>query len=302
MIDANKKARTEDGIPVATAGTAPPPADNLAPAALEGFVQDDVSRPVSNLMPCYSRHTPSAIIVAGDGTDRTDAMRRLSSGRIFGAAAVWVGTKADQDRVYEMMMESNKAAKKYDSGPQKVYFRVTDENNWPTHPYGVTLNIGAGAASSPSKGLKRKKAPVSVIDPDRNRHERVDNLAPRALEGFVQDDVSRPISNLMPCYSRRTPSAIIVAGDGTDRTDAMRRLTSGRIFGAAAVWVGTKAYQDRVYEIMMESNKAAKKYDSGPQKDYCRVTDEKNWPTHPYGVTLNMGLQRKKSPGSAIVK
>ena len=93
-----------------------------------------------------------------------------------------------------------------------------------------------------------------------------------------------------------------MAGDGTDRTDAMRRLTSGRIFGAAAVWVGTKAYQDRVYEIMMESNKAAKKYDSGPQKDYCRVTDEKNWPTHPYGVTLNMGLQRKKSPGSAIVK
>ena len=135
MIDANKKARTEDRIPVAATGTAPPSVDNLPPPALEGFVQDDVSGPVSTLMPCYSRHTPSAIIVAGDGTDRTDAMRRLRSGRIFGAAAVWVETKADQDRVYEMMMERNRAAKRDDSGPQKVYCRVTDEKNWPTYPY-----------------------------------------------------------------------------------------------------------------------------------------------------------------------
>ena len=75
MIDANKKARTEDRIPVAATGTAPPSVDNLPPPALEGFVQDDVSGPVSTLMPCYSRHTPSAIIVAGDGTDTKDAMR-----------------------------------------------------------------------------------------------------------------------------------------------------------------------------------------------------------------------------------
>ena len=106
------------------------------------------------LFTCYSRHTPSAIIVAGDGTDTKDAMRRLRSGRIFGAAAVWVETKADQDRVYEMMMERNRAAKRDDSGPQKVYCRVTDEKNWPTHPYGLTLNI---------MGLQQKKAPVSAI-------------------------------------------------------------------------------------------------------------------------------------------
>jgi hypothetical protein len=150
MIDANKKARAEDGIPVATAGTAPPSADNLAPPALEGFIQDDVSGPVSTLRSsCYSGQIPSAIIVAGDGTDSNVSMRRVRIGHISGdTAAVWVETKADQDGIYKMMM-----AKSNDSGPQRVYCRVTEEKNWPTHPYGVTLNMG----------LQRKKAPVSAI-------------------------------------------------------------------------------------------------------------------------------------------
>jgi hypothetical protein len=69
------------------------------------------------------------------------------------------------------------------------------------------------------------------------------------------------------------------------------------------VWVETKADQDRIYEMMLKGNRDAKTiHDSGPQKVYWRVTDEKNWPAHPYGVTLNMGLQQKKAPVSAIVK
>ena len=75
MIDANKKARTEDGIPVAATGTAPPSVDNLPSPALEGFVQDDVSGPVSTLRLCYSRHIPCAIIVAGNGTDMNVPMQ-----------------------------------------------------------------------------------------------------------------------------------------------------------------------------------------------------------------------------------
>jgi hypothetical protein len=184
---------------------------------------------------------------------------------------------------------------------KKVQCRATDEKNWPAHPYGVRLNIG-GAASSPSKGLKRKKEPVSVIDPDRNRHERVDNLPPPALEGFVQDDISGPVSTLRSCYSQHIPSAIIVAGDGTDMNVSMRQLRSGHISGATTVWVETEADQDRIYEMMMDRNRAAKSDDSGPQKVYCRVTNDKNWPAHPYGLTLNMGLQRIKAPVSAIVK
>ena len=91
-------------------------------------------------------------------------------------------------------MQGSQAALRENRG---TYSQMTDENNRPTHPIGARNNI-SGPVCSPSEGQQRKKAPVSALegllsldyfDPGRNQQERVSNLPPPALDGFVQKDI-----------------------------------------------------------------------------------------------------------------
>jgi hypothetical protein len=154
---------------------------------------------------------------------------------------------------------------------KKVQCRATDEKNWPAHPYGVRLNIG-GAASSPSKGLKRKKAPVSVIDPDRNRHECVNNLPPATCPRGLRTR-QRQWSCLDPevmLFTAHTQCNYCGWRRNGYECSYMRRLRSaGHFSGATAVWVETKADQDRIYKMMMDRNRAAK---SDDEPTHARLT------------------------------
>jgi hypothetical protein len=129
----------------------------------------------------YPRGT--AILITRNGNEEQWKVQKLLRGNGYGARAIWLATRVDQNLVYEMMMmQGHQAAL---SGNIGTYSQMTDEHNRPTHPFSVGNNIG---------GQQRKKAPISALqgllsldffDPDRIQQESASGPPP--LQKDIED-------------------------------------------------------------------------------------------------------------------
>jgi hypothetical protein len=108
-------------------------------SAMDGLLKLDYFHPdrVPQEMPPpaivekYPRGT--AILITRNGNEEQWKVQKLLRGNGYGARAIWLATRVDQNLVYEMMMmQGHQAAL---SGNIGTYSQMTDEHNRPTHPF-----------------------------------------------------------------------------------------------------------------------------------------------------------------------